>query len=143
VRAVEWVLAAYFGYTSIVALLLPVSVEIRTRTLAVNACAVACLAWLIWQSRKEWAVIARDWGTLALALLGYREMGWFAPAEHYYTLEQNWILWDRILLGQFGLKLLIEIAGPVLPFVLELSYLLVYALGPFCLAMIYVYRRRS
>jgi membrane-associated phospholipid phosphatase len=143
VRAVEWVLAAYFSYTSLLSLILPAAEDVRVRTLLVNACVFAIFAYLIRESRHDWAVIARDWGTLALALLGYREMGWFAPGVHYYTLEQSWVLWDRMILGQFGLKRLIEIAGPVIPFMLELSYLLVYAVAPFSLAMIYVFRRRE
>jgi hypothetical protein len=143
VRAVEWVLAAYFSYTSFLALVLSVTAEIRMRTLLVNAFAAAFFAYLIRESWREWAFVARDWGTLALALLGYQEMGWFAPPVHHYTLEKSWVAWDRIVLGQFGLKSLIEIGGPVLPLLLEISYLLVYALAPFCVAMIYVYRRRG
>jgi membrane-associated phospholipid phosphatase len=144
-RAVEWVAAAYFGYTSLLALVLPVASEVRVRTLVVNACVFAVFAYLTAASRRdaEWAVVLRDWGTLALALLGYREMGWFAPDVHHYRLEQSWIAWDRLVLGDWGLKAAIEALGPVVPVLLELSYLLVYALAPFCMATIYVYRRRE
>ena len=144
-RAVEYVAGVYFTYTSTLSLVLPVDGGGRIRTLVVNFCVFAALAYLTSARRRdaEWAVVLRDWGTLGLALLGYREMGWFAPAVHHYTLERSWIVWDRVVLGQLGMKAAVEALGPVVPLVLEVSYLLVYALAPFCMAMIYVYRRRA
>lgn len=132
----------YFTYTSILAVALPLATAIRLRTLAVNVCILAAFT-VVRGLRLDWATVLRDWGTLALALVGYREMGWFAPDVHHYTLEQSWIAWDRVVLGQLGIKAAIESLGPVVPILLELSYLLVYSLAPFCMAMIYLYRRRD
>jgi hypothetical protein len=69
-------------------------------------------------------------------------MGWFAPAAHSNQLEQRWVEWDRLILSGWGFQRLIEIAGPAVPFVLELSYLLVYAVGPFGVALLYATGRR-
>lgn len=85
----------------------------------------------------------RDWFPLALLLLAYREMGWFAPAHHTARLEYAWISWDRVLLERWGLHAAIEAFGPVVPSVLEIAYALVYTLGPFSMAMLYVYGRRE
>jgi len=87
--------------------------------------------------------VMRDWFPLALMLLAYREMGWFAPAHHVPQLENTWIVWDRLLLQDWKLHAAIEALGPVLPSILEVAYSLVYALGPFSMAMLYVYKRRE
>jgi membrane-associated phospholipid phosphatase len=87
--------------------------------------------------------VIRDWFPLALMLLAYREMGWFAPAHHTPHLENSWIVWDRLLLDRAGLHAAVETLGPVLPALLEVAYSLVYALGPFSVAMLYAYRRRE
>ena len=80
---------------------------------------------------------ARDWYPLPLMLLAYREMGWFAPTHHANELERAWIVYDRLLLNDWGLRALIESTGPLLPSALEVSYSLVYAIAPFCMAWLY------
>ncbi len=85
----------------------------------------------------------RDWFPLALMLLAYREMGWFAPSQHTPRLELTWIAWDRVVLERFRLHAAIEVLGPVLPSLLEVAYTLVYTVGPFALAMLYLYGRRG
>jgi membrane-associated phospholipid phosphatase len=57
-------------------------------------------------------------------------MDWFAPAVFDHRLENRWIVWDRWLLDTAGLRAGIESLGPVGPFLFELCYLLVYAVGP-------------
>jgi len=52
-------------------------------------------------------------------------------------LELRSVAWDRMLL-RGGLKAGIESLGPVLPSILEIAYSLVYALGPFCVSVLYV-----
>jgi membrane-associated phospholipid phosphatase len=146
VRRSEWVLAAYFTYTSILALTLPVRGAVASVTLAMNALVIAgcvLLAWAYSLRESPMLGIMRDWYPIPLMLLGYREMGWFAPAAHTFRLELTWIQWDRILLRQWGLSRAIELLGPVLPSLLEISYSLVYAVSTFSLAMLYVYRKRG
>jgi membrane-associated phospholipid phosphatase len=88
--------------------------------------------------RPRWVEYFRDWATLAALLAAYKQMGWFAPGVHRYEWEQIWIRWDRALLYQWGLKAAIEAPGPLLAGLLDACYLLVYAVGPFCLVVLYV-----
>jgi len=76
-------------------------------------------------------------------LLAYREMGWFAQPQHTRALENAWVVWDRILLSDFHLRAAIEVLGPIFPAILEISYSLVYAVGPFALAMLYAFGSRE
>jgi membrane-associated phospholipid phosphatase len=91
-----------------------------------------------------WALPAlRDWLALALVVLCYREMGWFAPEQHTFELENSWIVWDRLLLDDWGFRSGTELLGPLLPALLELCYSLVYTIGPFSLAAIYLWGHRE
>jgi membrane-associated phospholipid phosphatase len=104
----------------------------------VNAGLVALYAWLLTRPDKRWREILRDWFPLSLTLLGYQEMGWFADPVKSHVLEASWIVWDRRLLHEWYLRAAIELLGPLLPNLLELSYLLVYALSTFCMATLYL-----
>jgi membrane-associated phospholipid phosphatase len=144
-RASEWVLIGYFTYTTVLALVLPLRPPIPTITLLMNGLVFAGFALLVFAyelRRSEFFSIVRDWFPFPLMLLAYREMGWFVRPHYTFELERRWIVWDRLLLRS-GLSRLIEAAGPVLPALLEISYSLVYTLGPFSVAMLYVYRRRE
>jgi membrane-associated phospholipid phosphatase len=55
----------------------------------------------------------------------------------------RWVQWDRTLLHDWGVQRAIESLGPLIPGYLELCYLLVYAVGPFAVATLYVVRRRD
>jgi membrane-associated phospholipid phosphatase len=83
----------------------------------------------------------RDWVTLTFTLVAYREMDWFTPKYQDHHLEQQWMMWDRVVLHDWGLQRMIESTGLMLPALLEFSYLLVYAVGPFTVAMLYVFHR--
>ena len=93
--------------------------------------------------RTRFLGIVRDWYPYPLMLLGYREMGWFARPRDAFPLEEAWVVWDRILLNEWGLKAAIELLGPVLPSILEIAYSLVYAIVPFCMAALYLSGRRE
>jgi membrane-associated phospholipid phosphatase len=86
--------------------------------------------------------VTRDALSLALIVLAYREMGWFAQPHFDHSLETSWVAWDRVVL-RGGAKAVIESIGPVIPSILEISYALVYALAPFAIAMLYIYGRRE
>lgn len=125
---------------------LDVRAPIPLITSFLNLGIVAALALVVYADslrRKRLLSMVRDWVPLPLMLLAYREMGWFAPSHHTYALEKTWIVWDRVLLHDWGLKALIELSGSMLPSILEVSYSLVYAIGPFCMAMYYVAGRRE
>jgi len=144
-RVSERVLIGYFVYTAILAQVLPVAPGLRLVTAGVNAAVVAGFALLAWgESLRGGRLfsIARDWYAPPLMLLAYREMGWFAPKEHTYELERAWVVWDRALLNEWGLRAAIESLGPLLPSVLEASYLLTYTIPLFAMAMLYAYGQR-
>jgi len=143
VRATEWLLLGYFAYTSVLAMLLPLDFAVRVQTLVANLTIFAAFALIHWVRSRPWLAILRDWLPLALTLTAYRQMGWFAPERHTYELERAWIVWDRLLLRDWGLRAAIEALGPVLPGLLEISYLLVYVVGTFGVAMLYVYGARD
>jgi membrane-associated phospholipid phosphatase len=119
-RVSEWVVAVFFSWTTVLALVIPISGHMRARVLL-----------------YEWTQTARDWVPQALMILAYKQMGWFAPGTHTYRFEHEWIVWDRLLLDDMGLRAMIESLGPVLPSLLELSYALVYAVPPITMAVIY------
>jgi membrane-associated phospholipid phosphatase len=91
---------------------------------------------------REYLNVVRDWLPFAPVLLIYHEMGLLTLPRPTHSLEARWVLWDQAVL-RGGAKALIESLGPVLPSVLEIAYLLVYALGPVSVAMLYVYGRRN
>lgn len=144
-RISEGVIAAYFLWTSVLALTLPIAVHLRTRTLAANIAVGACYLLLLSLRRAAWAGYVRDWLPQALMILAYKEQGWFAPPSHDYSLERQWIVWDRILLDEWGFRALVESAGKLLPSLLEISYSLVYALPPITMGVLYAAgeRRKS
>jgi membrane-associated phospholipid phosphatase len=86
--------------------------------------------------------VVRDWLPLAIILLAYEDMGWFAQPHAANLLESRWIIWDRLLLRNGG-KAAIESLGPVFPSLLEVAYSLVYALTPFSVAILYLYGGRN
>jgi membrane-associated phospholipid phosphatase len=136
-RASEYVLFAYFAWTSLLALTLRLSTPIRVRTLLANLLVLVVYLVLFRLRQAAWVGIARDWIPQALIILAYKEMGWFAPASHTNHLEQGWIVWDRIVLDQWHGRAWIEALGALIPFLLELSYVVVYALPPVTMLIVY------
>ncbi len=142
-RRSEKILAAYFAYTTVLALALNLRMENRLHALALNA-ALAVLYWALLAARpRYWIEVLRDYLPLPLMLAAFKQMGWFAPQRHEHRFENSWIVWDRLVLGDWGLRSAIESPGPVLPWLLELSYLLVYALPLASVIALYVLRRRK
>jgi len=146
IRRSEWVVLVFLCYTQALTGVLPVSTAVQTKVALWNCALVLAYAILLYVDSVRhslFASIARDWLALAAVLLAYREMGWFAQPHALAMLESRWILWDRLLL-RGGAKAAIEALGPVLPSILEIAYSLVYALAPFCIAVLYLtgYRER-
>jgi len=144
-RPYEWLLIVYFCYTAAAAQWLPVRMPIPVVTPLLNLTILAAMVLLAWAHGLRHRVllgVIRDWFAFPLLLLTYREIGWLALPENTHTLEQRWIEWDRAVL-RGGLKAAIEALGPLVPSLLEISYTLVYSLGPFAVTMLYVYRRRE
>src|SRR3954470_2554154 len=114
-RVSEWVVAIFFTWTTVLALVLPISGQMRARTLLANAVVLLLYVCLWRMQRYSWAQVARDWFPQALIVLAYKQMGWFAPATHTNSLEHQWIVWDRLLLDRLHGRAIIESLGPILP----------------------------
>jgi membrane-associated phospholipid phosphatase len=144
-RRSECVIVAFLIYAAVSAAILPVRPPIRPLTIALNTGLLAVYALLVYADRlrrREFLSVVRDWFPLVLVLLAYRQMGWFALPMTEHPLETAWVVWDRIVL-RGGASRVIELLGPVLPAILEIAYSLVYTLGPFGVAVLYLARRRE
>jgi membrane-associated phospholipid phosphatase len=145
-RSSEWLLLAYFIYVAVLsAWFHPVSPS-RMVPVTIAGGAVVIIGVLAAGERygpKEFFSYARDWTPLVLTLTAYREMDWFTPKQYDHHFENAWIVWDRLLLSDWGLRGIIESTGPWLPGYFELCYALVYAVGPFTIAMVYAFDRRD
>lgn len=145
-RTSEWILLAYFAYIALLAQWLHVPRSVSLLAPMVNAAVMVgwlVLAWAESLRGNRFFSVLRDWYPAPLMLLAYREIGWFAPAHHLHRWEAAWVVWDKKLLNDWGLRSTIEALGPLLPALLELAYLLVYSTPLFSLLMLYVYRRRE
>lgn len=142
-RSPEIVFVVYFLYVVAVAAVHPVE-GVFSRVAIVNLLVVGGYAGLTRGpvSQRPLAAVLRDWLPVGLIILAYKEMGWFAPAFHSNELEAGWILWDRVLLDDWGLRAAVESAGSLGPSVLEIAYALVYAIGPISVAVFYAYGKR-
>ena len=144
-RLSEWVLIAYFCYTMALAAFWNRSTSIQPAiplSAAAIPVAVLLLAWADSRRPRKLTGILRDWLPLALVLCAYLRLDAFRPALHSYRLERGWVLWDRRLLNDWGGRAVIEALGLLLPSLLDLSYLLLYAIPPLCVAMLYWSGRR-
>ena len=145
IRWPERVIIGFLIYAAAMASVMPVAPNV-TRLVVLLNLAVILTYVLLFQldsgKRMLAAGVIRDWLPLGLLLIAYREMGWLALPPHGYTIEAHWVIWDRLAL-RGGARAAIEAFGPVLPSVLEIAYSLVYALAPFSLAVLYLYRRRE
>lgn len=140
IRPSEWLLLAYFTYVAAAAVAhrLPANHRLACSLIPL---ALATLAAIESRFTRRWSDIARDWAPPALVLLAYWQLQWFSarPDEH---LQNTWIAWDRMLFDRFSLRSVIESSGAVVPGLLELCYLCLYAFPPACIAAIYICGKR-
>ena len=85
----------------------------------------------------------RDWLPILLTLVAFQEMEFFLPSRFEHRFEEAWIRQDIVLLHTWRLHQIIESLGSILPVYLELCYLLVYGLGPFCIGLLYAQGERD
>ena len=145
-RSAEWLLVVYFGYVAAIAPRFPLERQIVWRPFLMEVLVCALFLALAYGESREHAELfsmVRDWIPVALLLLAYREMDWFSSMPHNFDLELRWVEWDRTILYQGGLQRAIEALGSVGPMVLELCYLLVFAIAPFLVAVFYFQERRE
>jgi len=140
-RRSELMLSAYFLYAMVVALFRPVESGIVTLILTLNSALILWFCLFAWANRQRGFLLldyVRDWYPLPLILLAFREMGWLALPHTSRDFENYWIVWDRRLLIEWGLRAVIESLGTAIPNLLELSYLLVYVMP---VVTVYVFYR--
>jgi membrane-associated phospholipid phosphatase len=145
-RSSEWLFIIYFGYVALISPAFPLTPQMSWRPFLVEALvSVLLLALAYGESREHAALFStlRDWAAVALLLVAYREMDWFSALPRNFELQLHWLKWDRAILYQGGLQRAIEALGALLPGYLELCYLLVYAVAPFVVAILYLEDRRE
>jgi membrane-associated phospholipid phosphatase len=145
-RLSEWLLVAYFAYTTLLAWLFRLDPMRRDGLTALNIALVA-VVWLLASTDVRWPdetlSYVRDWLPAPLTLVAYWEMSWFQPSQHIYRFEQVWVEWDRWLLNHCNLRGLLEGTGWLVPAILELSYTLMYTIPVFSVAVLYLSGRRE
>jgi membrane-associated phospholipid phosphatase len=145
-RSAEWLLIIYFGYVAFIAPhFLPAS-QILWRPFVVEVLVCTLFLALAYGESREHVKlfsIMRDWVSVALILLAYREMDWFSSLPRNFNLELRWEEWDRTILYGWGLQRAIESLSVLGPLYLELCYALVYAVAPFVVAILYIQRKFS
>jgi membrane-associated phospholipid phosphatase len=145
-RSSEWLLIGYFGYVALLSSLPPIQPATTRLPFLVFVLAVLLIAVMAYGESRDSGQgfsVARDWVPLALMLAAYREMDWFTPLAWDHHLELRWIGWDRTLLYGWGLQGAVESFGMLLAGYLEFCYMLVYAVGPFTVAVLYFAHRRE
>lgn len=143
VRPPEWILFTFLLYAPALTFFVPAVDGLRTRLTSLNLVIILVYAALIFFDMAKPRLVLqviRDWLPLAMILLAYREMGWFALPHQSTLLESRWVAWDHLVLHH-GARSLLESLGPVIPSALEIAYALVYALPPIALGIIYLYGR--
>ncbi len=142
-RPSEWVLLAYFSYTGILAFQYNLPAGQKVLGLAVPLVLFA-LGYLDSSFlRRRWTSMVRDWLPAPLVLAAYWQVNWFRVDYHLEELERLWLTWDRYLLNELGLRAAVESLGPVIPSLIEISYLLMYVVPPFSIAAFYILRKRD
>ena len=100
--------------------------------------------WTLWKfeshASRPWTRVLREWSSLALILIAYWSLAWFA-APPLFTLEWMWRNWDRMILDAAGLRSAIEATRGIGSALLENLYLLLYAIPPISLGMVYGWAR--
>lgn len=145
-RRSELFFCAYFLYVMAIAASRPIAPEVKMLVFTLNSALILWFCLFAWAHKDRGFHIldrVRDWYPLPLILLAFREMGWMALPHTSTAFEDYWVAWDRRLLHEWGLKAAIESLGPVLPNVLELSYLLVYVMPIITVAVFYLFRSRE
>jgi membrane-associated phospholipid phosphatase len=134
-RTGERVIVAYFVYTAFLCLLQDCAIWKKAVAIAVPLLCVA-LANLETSHGSSRTGIARDWMIPLAVLIAYWQMGWISTAHNGHT-QENWLAWDRRILDQWQMRSLIESQGKLIPWFLDLSYLLLYIIPMSCISVLY------
>jgi len=110
-------------------------------------CVPICISALICSEAavsRPWSRVVRQWASLSLILIGYWLQAWVAGTPPG-NIHPAWEAWDKHLLDGYGLNHVVEAFGWAGPALLETCYLLVYAIPPLSLGLVYACgeRRRA
>lgn len=144
-RISEWVLVSFFAYICLIAPFFPARPDLGWRPYGVFAAVTAALIVIANLEQGRWSIPItklRDWLPIVYTLVAFREMELFLPLSYSGQLERGWVRLDRLVLNQWHLRPAVEHFGPAIPIYLEICYLLVYALAPICVAILYLLRKR-
>jgi membrane-associated phospholipid phosphatase len=139
-RTSEWVLGGFFAYIVLLTPFFPERPNLGYQPLIVLLLVFIALGLMAVAERGRFrriASIIRDWLPIVLTLVAFREMELFLPVYFDHHYESVWIWWDRVFLDQWHLRSIIESTGPLLPFYLELCYVLVYGVAAYCVGVLY------
>ena len=132
-RRCEKVALAYFAYMAVVLSFHTVPTYRYSLALLIPFLLAAAVA-LEARYSVPWSSVLRDWAPLGLILLAYREVEWFSGKPALTDLERIWVRWDHAILYDAGFRAALESAGSFIPSLLEITYLLLYALPLACMA---------
>ena len=143
-RSSEWILLAFFAYIALLSCFFRDRPELGYQPV-ITLFFVSVLLFLLVKAEngrfKNTVSLIRDWMPLALTLLAFRGMEAFIPLRYDSANEAAWIRWDDLLFSH-GFGSAVEHLGPVFSSYLELCYLLVYTTGSFCIAVLWIAKRR-
>lgn len=145
-RTSEWVLICFFGYIALLPPWFRDRPVLKYQPLLLFVAVVALLSLVSYAERTRLAPAARmirDWLPLLVTLAAFREMELFLPVRFEHRFEATWVQWDHLLLRSWHLRAIIEGLGNLIPLWLEFSYLLVYAIGFLCVALLYILHKRA
>src|SRR5271165_5219700 len=146
VRGSEWLLVVYFAFMAAIAPWFQARPSLGVKPLfqaIVVFGIIAAVAWL--EPRIPGYTISwtRDWLPIAILLVAFRELDWFTPATYPGHFEPDWLAWDHVVLTEQHLRATIESAGILVPSYLELCYFLVYGVGVFGVAALWLTYHRE
>lgn len=142
-RTSEWVLIGFFTYVALLSPAFRDRPHLKYQPLFVLIAIFMSLMLLARAPQTRVIAVIRDWLPIGLTLAAFREMELFLPPHFDHHYETAWIRWDRLLLNEWHVRIAIESLGSLIPFYLELCYLLVYGLAAYCVAVLYAERQRA
>ena len=144
-RRYEWILAGFFVYIACVAFLMgrPAGVAGAFVGLAIVVGIARIDVVIGGVTDRPWTRVLRDWMPPSYILAAYWSLEPLARGQEARLYDARWVQWDRLLLHGYGLRQIVEGAGSLLPFSLELAYLLLYGLPTALIGWFYWKRRRD
>lgn len=146
-RTSESILIAYFGYVALITPLFADRPHLNAQPFYELGLIALILLLLVKLERIAGFAtpvgILRDWLPLLFTLIAFREMELFLPRRYPHHYEAVWVRQDHVFLARWHFLAIIESLGKLIPWYLELCYLLVYALGPACIGIFYAFGQRD